>query len=82
MKLVFSDNETLHHDMKVNIDSVIQCFREIAPDTITNIHIETFKDQIDNEHLSLTITTIKGSSLIYVYKRMMEFVSIAAILIK
>jgi hypothetical protein len=76
MKLVFSDNETLHHDMKVNIDSVIQCFREIAPDTITNIHIETFKDQIDNEHLSIVISTIKGSSLTYVYKKMMEFVSI------
>jgi hypothetical protein len=76
MKLVFSDNENLHHDMRVNIDSIIQCFREVAPDTITSIHIETFKDQIDNEHLSLTITTIKGSSLIYVYKRMMEFVSI------
>jgi hypothetical protein len=76
IKLVFSDNETLHHDMKVNIDSVIQCFREIAPDTITNIHIETFKDQIDNEHLSIVISTIKGSSLTYVYKKMMEFVSI------
>jgi pentapeptide MXKDX repeat protein len=76
MKLVFSDNENLHHDMRVNIDSIIQCFREVAPDTITSIHIETFKDQIDNEHLSLTITTIKGSSLIYVYKRMMDFVSI------
>lgn len=76
MKLVFSDNENLHHDMRVNIDSIIQCFREVAPDTITSIHIETFKDQIDNEHLSLNITTIKGSSLTYVYKKMMDFVSI------
>jgi hypothetical protein len=76
MKLVFSDNENLHHDMRINIDAIIQCFREVAPDTITSIHIETFKDQIENEHLSLIISTIKGSSLTYVYKRMMEFVSV------
>ena len=74
MKLVFSDNESLHHDMKINVDSLFQCFREIAPDTITNIHIETFKDQIENEHLCIILSTIKGSSLTYVYKRMMEFV--------
>ena len=76
MKLVFSDNEHLHQDMKINIDVLIQCFREIAPDTITNIHIDTFKDQLENEHLSLIISTIKGSSLIYVYKRMMDFVTV------
>ena len=76
MKLVFSDNENLHHDMKINIDAIIQCFREVAPDTITSIHIETFKDQIENVHLSLIISTIKGSSLTYVYKKMMEFVSV------
>ena len=76
MKLVFSDNEHLHQDMKINIDVLIQCFREIAPDTITNIHIDTFKDQLENKHLSLIISTIKGSSLIYVYKRMMDFVTV------
>jgi hypothetical protein len=76
IKLVFSDNEILHHDMKINTDALIQCFREIAPDTITSIHIDTFKDQIENEHLSLIISTIKGSSLTYVYKSMMKFVSI------
>ena len=76
MKLVFSDNETLHHDMKVNVDSLFQCFREIAPDTITNIHIETFKDQIDNVHLCIILSTIKGSSLTYVYKRMMDFIHV------
>ena len=76
MKIVFKDNENLHHDMKINTDALIQCFREIAPDTITSIHIETFKDQIDNEHLSLIVSTIKGSSLIYVYKRMIDFVTV------
>jgi len=76
IKMVFSDNETLHHDMKVNVDSLFQCFREIAPDTITNIHIETFKDQIDNEHLCIILSTIKGSSLTYVYKRMIDFVNV------
>ena len=76
IKMVFSDNETLHHDMKVNVDSLFQCFREIAPDTITNIHIETFKDQIDNEHLCIILSTIKGSSLTYVYKRMIDFVHV------
>ena len=76
IKMVFTDNETLHHDMKVNVDSLFQCFREIAPDTITNIHIETFKDQIDNEHLCIILSTIKGSSLTYVYKRMIDFVNV------
>ena len=76
IKMVFSDNETLHHDMKVNVDSLFQCFREIAPDTITNIHIESFKDQIDNEHLCIILSTIKGSSLTYVYKRMIDFVNV------
>ena len=76
MKLVFSDNENLHNDMKVNVDSLFQCFREIAPDTITNIHIESFKDQIDNEHLCIILSTIKGSSLTYVYKKMTEFVNV------
>jgi hypothetical protein len=76
IKLVFSDNENLHHDMKINSDAIIQCFREVAPDTITSIHIETFKDQIENEHLSLILSTIKGSSLTYVYRKMIEFVTI------
>ena len=76
IKMVFSDNETLHDDMKVNVDSLFQCFREIAPDTIIDIHIETFKDQIDNEHLCIILSTIKGSSLTYVYKRMIDFVHV------
>jgi len=76
IKLVFTDNEILHNDMKINIDSIIQCFREIMPDTIITINLETFKDQLENEHLSLIVSTIKGSSLTYVYKKMMEFVSI------
>jgi len=76
IKLVFTDNEILHNDMKINIDSIIQCFREIMPDTIITIKLETFKDQLENEHLSLIVSTIKGSSLTYVYKKMMEFVSI------
>jgi len=76
IKLVFTDNEILHNDMKINIDSIIQCFREIMPDTIITIKLETFKDQLENEHLSLIVSTIKGSSLTYVYKKMLDFVSI------
>ena len=76
IKLVFSDNEHLHHDMRINIDAIFQCFREIAPDTITSINMETFKDQIENEHLSIVIETIKRSSLIYVYSKMIEFVNV------
>jgi hypothetical protein len=76
IKLVFTDNEILHNDMKINIDSIIQCFREIMPDTIITIKLETFKDQLENEHLTLIVSTIKGSSLTYVYKKMLEFVSV------
>jgi len=76
IKCVFSDNENLIHDMEINRDSVFQCFRDIAPDTITNISLEKFKDQSDKSHVRIIASTIKGSSLIYVYKRLMDFVNI------
>ena len=76
IKCVFSDNENLIHDMEINRDSVFQCFRDIAPDTITNISLEKFTDQSDKPHVRIIASTIKGSSLIYVYKRLMDFVNI------
>ena len=76
IKCVFSDNENLIHDMEINRDSVFQCFRDIAPDTITNISLEKFNDQSDKPHVRIIASTIKGSSLIYVYKRLMDFVNI------
>jgi hypothetical protein len=76
IKCVFSDNENLIHDMEINRDSVFQCFRDIAPDTITDISLEKFNDQSDKPHVRIIASTIKGSSLIYVYKRLMDFVNI------
>jgi hypothetical protein len=76
IKCVFSDNENLKHDMKINRDSVFQCFRDIAPDTIITISLEDFKDQSEQSHLRIIASTIKGASLIFVYKRLMEFVKI------
>jgi len=76
MKLIFSDNTNLHEDMKINRDALIQCFREIIPNTITSIKIDTFKDQLDNEHLCLTITTIKISNLTYIYEKMIDYVNV------
>jgi len=76
IKCVFSDNENLIRDMEINRDSVFQCFRDIAPDTITNISLEKFNDQSDKPHVRIIASTIKGSSLIYVYKRLMDFVNV------
>jgi hypothetical protein len=76
IKCVFSDNDNLKHDMKINRDSVFQCFRDIAPDTIINISLEDFKDQSEQSHLRIIASTIKGASLIFVYKRLMDFVKI------
>ena len=76
IKCVFTDNENLKQDMKINRDSVFQCFRDIAPDTITSISLEDFKDQSEKSHLRIIASTIKGASLIFVYKRLMEFVKI------
>lgn len=76
IKCVFSDNENLKHDMKINRDSLYQCFRDIAPDTITSISLEDFKDQSEKSHLRIIASTIKGASLIFVYKRLMDFVNI------
>ncbi len=75
IKCVLSDNENLRSDMKINRDSLFQCFRDIAPDTITTISLEDFKDQTENEHTRLIATTVRGSSLIFVYKKLMEFVN-------
>jgi len=76
IKCVFTDNENLKQDMKINRDSVFQCFRDIAPDTITSISLEDFKDQSEKLHLRIIASTIKGASLIFVYKRLMDFVKI------
>lgn len=76
VKCVFSDNDNLINDMKVNRDSVFQCFRDIAPDTITDISLENFKDQTEKDHLRIIASTVRGSSLIFVYKKLMEFVNI------
>jgi len=71
IKCVFSDNDILKADMKRNADSLIQCFRDIAPGTIIAVKLETF-----NEHLSIVASTVRGASLIFVYKRMMDFIRI------
>ena len=76
IKCVFSDNENLIRDMEINRDSVFQCFRDIAPDTITTISLEKFNDQSDKTHVRIIASTIKGSSLIYIYKRLMDFVNV------
>ena len=76
IKCVFSDNDNLIRDMEINRDSVFQCFRDIAPDTITTISLEKFNDQSDKTHVRIIASTIKGSSLIYIYKRLMDFVTI------
>ena len=76
IKCVFTDNENLKQDMKINRDSVFQCFRDIAPDTITSISLEDFKDQSEKSHLRIIASTLKGASLIFVYKRLMDFVKI------
>jgi hypothetical protein len=74
IKCIFADNDNLKKDMQVNADALIQLFRAVGPDTITNVHLETFVDQFGFEHLSVSATTIKGASLIYVYKRVMDFI--------
>ena len=71
IKCVFSDNDILKADMKRNADSLIQCFRDIAPGTIIAVKLETF-----NERLSIVASTVRGASLIFVYKRMMDFIRI------
>ena len=76
IKLIFSDNDTLHEDMKINRDALIQCFREIIPNTITSIKIDTFKDQLENEHLCITMSTIKISDLNYIYDKTIEYVNV------
>ena len=76
IKCVFVDNDNLIRDMKVNRDSLFQCFRDIIPDTITSITLEQFTDFSDTSHLAIVASTIRGTSLIFIYKRMMEFVNI------
>lgn len=71
IKCVFSDNDILKADMKRNADSLIQCFRDIAPGTIIAVKLETF-----NDNLSIVASTVRGASLIFVYKRMMDFIRI------
>ena len=76
IKCIFTDNDNLKQDMKINADSLIQCFRAVAPDTIIDVHLDTFTDQQGYEHLAVCAQTIKNASIIYVYKRIMDFVNV------
>lgn len=76
IKCIFTDNDNLKQDMKINADSLIQCFRGVAADTIIDVHLDTFTDQQGYEHLAVCAQTIKNASIIYVYKRIMDFVNV------
>lgn len=76
IKCIFTDNDNLKKDMKINADAIIQCFRAVAPDTIVDVYLDTFKDKQNYEHLFVNAKTIKNASIIYVYKRVMDFINV------
>ena len=76
IKCLLANNKNLMRDMRINRDSIFQCFRDISPDTITEISLEAFKDEDDNERLRIIASTVKGSSIIFVYKKLIDFVKI------
>lgn len=74
IRIIFNDNEERNADMRINADSIIQIFREIASETLENISITDVDDSKGNKHLAVLANTIKGASLIYTYERAMEFI--------
>lgn len=85
IKLVFNDNEERNADMKINADAIIQIYREIANTTkpngelnktLENIRFEEFTDNRDNSHLAIIAESTKGASLVYAYRRTMDFIRI------
>ena len=41
ISLIFNDNEERNNDMLINADAIIAIFRNIAPTTINEVHINT-----------------------------------------
>lgn len=74
--IIFNDDETRNADMRINVDAIMQIFREIAPDTIETVSIADVKDSKGKEHLAVRASTFKQASLNYTYKCAMEFVHV------
>lgn len=74
--IVFNDNDTSNADMRINADTIIQIFREIAPNIIESIRIDDIDDSKGNKHLAVIAKTVIRASLNYTYERAMEFIHI------
>ena len=76
IRIIFNDDDVRNADMKRNADSIIQIFRELAPDTIDSISITDVEDSKGSKHLAVLASTIKGASLNYTYERTLQFVHV------
>jgi hypothetical protein len=76
IRIIFNDDEARNADMRINVDAIIQIFREIAPDTIESVSITDVDDSKGSKHLAVIANTVKGASLNYTYERAMEFIHV------
>jgi hypothetical protein len=71
--IVFNREVVNEKRILINADSIIQIFRELAPNTIDKISIQHLGE---NKPLAVVACTIKGASLNYTYERALEFIHI------
>jgi hypothetical protein len=77
IKCIFADNKQVTDDMLVNADAIIQIFRNVDTKLIDTVTLKSITDQHGNAHLCVLAKTFKNKpSLIYTYRKMMEFVQI------
>lgn len=69
--IVFNRDTINEERIRINSDSIIQIFRELAPNTIDKISIQHLGE---NKPLAVVASTIKGASLNYTYERALEFI--------
>lgn len=71
--IVFNREVVNEERIRINSDSIIQIFRELAPNTIDKISIQNLGE---NKPLAVVACTIKGASLNYTYERSLEFIHV------
>jgi hypothetical protein len=71
--IVFNREVVNEERIRINSDSIIQIFRELAPNTIDKISIQHLGE---NKPLAVVVSTIKGASLNYTYERALEFIHV------